>query len=376
MPAATPLFTPAPNQPAPICRIPSLVSTGNGVLLAFCEARTSLNDWSGADILQRRSTDGGSLWDKPRPLNPPDLLVQRNPLVLKAQLAHPDQHTFHNPLALAGCQPGEVHLLFCAEYARCYHIHSRDDGVTWSPPTDITSVFEPLRQYMDWRVLATGPGHGIRLSRGPFANRLIAPVWISEGSSAGGHRPSLVSTIYSDDGGMCWHIGSVVAENCPRIPNPSEACLTELPGGEVLLNLRTESPINRRFISRSPDVAAGWSAPQPHPALFDPVCHASLLRLSWAPSRLIFSNPDSRARAPHNPPWGSRANLTVRLSLDDGLSWPHQRVIDAGFSGYSDLAMLPDGTICCIWEAGSPDGGIFFTRFSLDWLESSNPLSP
>src|SRR5687768_16601339 len=47
-----------------IYRIPGLVVTTKGTLLAYCEARKSdRGDWGAIDILLRRSTDGGKTWE-------------------------------------------------------------------------------------------------------------------------------------------------------------------------------------------------------------------------------------------------------------------------------------------------------------------------
>jgi sialidase-1 len=43
-------------------RIPALVMTTKGTLLAFCAARKELGDWADIDIAMRRSTDGGKTW--------------------------------------------------------------------------------------------------------------------------------------------------------------------------------------------------------------------------------------------------------------------------------------------------------------------------
>ena len=75
-----------------------------------------------------------------------------------------------------------------------------DDGKTFTEPVEITSAFEAFRPSYDWKVLATGPGHGIRLSNG----RLLVPVWLSSGTGGHAHRPSVVSVVYSDDRGRTW----------------------------------------------------------------------------------------------------------------------------------------------------------------------------
>jgi sialidase-1 len=62
--------------------------------------------------------------------------------------------------------------------------------------------------------------------------------------------------------------------------------------------------------------------------------------------------------------------MTVRLSPDDGKTWPVGKLLYAGPAAYSSLAVLRDGTIGILYERGyaSPYERITFARFSLDWI--------
>ncbi|HAB18356.1 MAG TPA: hypothetical protein DCE44_18185, partial [Verrucomicrobiales bacterium] len=242
------------------------------------------------------------------------------------------------------------------------------------------------RPEYDWKVLATGPGHGLQLSSGRpgatnrYAGRLIVPVWLSTGTSGHGHRPSAIATIFSDDGGETWLRGELIARDPDPLANPSEATAVELGDGRVMLNIRNESPVHRRAVAISPDGAAGWTRPKFADALFEPICEASLLRLHGNPKErqatLIFSNPDSQdANSPQSRgAKSSRRNLTLKLSADDGQTWPVQRVLDPGPSGYSDLATSPDQTLWCLYEAGTRSdtsiapAALTLVRSDLDWL--------
>ena len=77
---------------------------------------------------------------------------------------------------------------------------------------------------------------------------------------------------------------------------------------------------------------------------------------------LLFANPASSYR--------NRVNLTVRLSFDDGATWPVARTVHPGPSAYCCLTVLQDGTVGLLYECGDeePYEGISFARFSLDWL--------
>lgn len=62
----------------------------------------------------------------------------------------------------------------------------------------------------------------------------------------------------------------------------------------------------------------------------------------------------------------------IRLSLDEGQTWAHERVLYGGFAAYSDLAILADSTICVLWERGAtePYQTITFTRGNRVFLEA------
>ena len=350
-------------------RVPAIAVSPQGTVMAMAEARKSeRGDWGTQDILMRRSHDGGKTWDAPRKIARVEGEIELNPASLAQDLAQPGEVTYNNIVPIVDSERGVMHFLFCIEYARAYYMRSEDDGETFSTPVDITSTFEEFKSEYDWMVIAAGPGHGIRHSNG----RLIVPVWLSDGTAGHAHRPSIVSTIYSDDAGATWRRGEVVVRH-PELKNPSETLAVELTDGSVMLNIRNESPEHRRAVSISPDGAAGWSPIRFDDALVEPVCMGSLIRAGDA---LLFANPDTTE--PRNPdePLGSwkRQNVTVRLSEDDGKTWSYKRAIEPGMSGYSDLAVGPDGAVYCIYENGTPSGSythikyLTVARFDLDWV--------
>ena len=242
-------------------RIPGVVVTKSGAILAYCEARKSGTlDWNEIDVVLRRSTDGGRTWDEPRVIARTPKGARPNPAPV-ARKVHQTGKTTNNPVAIADPDSGAVHFLYCVNYQQCYVMHSDDDGKTFSPPAEITATFEKFRGDYGWKVIATGPGHGIRLAAGASAGRLLVPVWLSTSAGNNAHHPSCVSTIYSDDNGKTWSRGDIVANNTPDTPDPNETAAVALPDGTVLLNMRNESPKNRRLISTSKDGATGWSRP-------------------------------------------------------------------------------------------------------------------
>lgn len=356
-------------------RIPGIVVTKKGTLLAYCEARKSKGgDWGTIDIWMRRSTDGGKTWEAARKIVTPPADAKKNPVALEQKLARPDEITCNNPVAIADHKTGAVHFLYCIEYARCFYTRSDDDGATFSEPVEITGAFEKFRPDYDWKVLATGPGHGIQMSNG----RLLVPVWLSTGTGGHAHRPSAVSVIYSDDQGKSWNQGEIVVAH-PEADNPSETAAVELADGRVMLNIRTESPRRLRAVSISKDGATGWTKLRFDEALPEPICFGSIVRFSKKPQaekdRILFINPDnSKSR--------DRQNVSVRLSYDEGKTWPVVRSIEPGSSGYPDIAVGPDGTIYCFYERDRIGSHtqikyLCVARFNLEWLtEGKDSYSP
>lgn len=363
-------------------RIPGVVVTGQGTILAYCEARrTGKTDWDEIDIVLRRSTDGGQTWDEARKIVDVPGPKAKNPLAAARKLGHQGGSTYNNPVAIVD-RSGAIHFLFCLEYMRCFSMRSDDDGATWTAPVEITPTFDAFRPEYDWKVLATGPAHGIQLSTG----RLVVPVWLSLGTASNAHHPSVTATIYSDDGGATWQRGEIAVPNTPETIDPNETVVVELADGRVMLNVRSDSKPNRRIVVTSADGATGWSEPRFDEALYEPICMASIARLSRTPAgdknRLLFANPHNLEVAKGKSKAGAkrdRKNLSVKLSYDEGKSWSANKALEPGSSGYSDLAVLTDGTILCFYErrpnADEP-ALLTLARFNLEWLTDGADALP
>lgn len=333
-------------------RIPGLCVTPGGVVLAYCEARRDDGgDHDVIDILMRRSLDGGATWSASA--------------CVVNHAAYP-QPTMNNYVCLPDRETGETHALFCNRYRRAYHCVSRDDGATWSDPVEITGIFEGFRADYDWQLCAFGPGHGFQHSSG----RLISPVWLSLAEDF--HLPNRAGAVTSEDHGKTWQAGGLVPDTPP---NCNETTGVELADGRVLFNLRSHAGDHRRFQSISPDGRGAWSFPTPVEELTDPICHASLVR--HGSGALLFSNPKATSRDLPGcwEPVYDRKNLTVRVSHDEGASYSPGCTLEAGPSGYSDLAVLPNGTILCLYEDGMVErmadtARLTVATFHLDWVSA------
>jgi sialidase-1 len=355
-------------------RIPGIVVTSRGSVLAYCEARKfSTADRGEIEIHLRRSTDGGRSWSSPQQVAHLGERLPRNPHLPPGKQAKdfggPKEQTVNNPVAIA-CRNGTVHLIYCVEYMRCFHIRSDDEGLSWSKPVEITTAFEAFRSTVDWQAMATGPGHAIELQNG----RLVVPFWMST-YEPGVKRGKGVGVVFSDDQGVTWLPGEIA------LLDAGEPNIAELLDGGVLLTARNGDARSRRISATSSNGATDWSSPRFIDELYEPGCMAGIVSHPGSDSLkgplLLFSNVQTTERK-HS----SRRNLTIHLSRDGGATWPVSRVLEPGPSAYSDLAILPDGHVLCCFEDGSGPPvhkrkrdwaytRISVARFNLQWLIQS-----
>lgn len=332
-------------------RIPALLMTGKGTLLAFAEGRRGgSGDAGDIDLLLRRSNDQGRTWEP----------VQT--------VWNDGTNTCGNPCPVLDRDTGAVWLLMTwnrgddpepaiiaqrsKDTRRVFVTRSTDDGATWSAPREITADTKRT----NWTWYATGPGAGIQIERGRHRGRLVIPCDHIEAGS--GRYYSHV--IYSEDHGATWRLGG----STPR-DQVNECEVAELTDGRLLLNMRNYDRTQRtRQQAVSPDGGASWTDQRHVPELVEPICQASLRRVSWPvgnqPGVLLFSNPAST----------KRDRLTVRASFDDGQTWPAERLMDTRPSAYSCLAPMTDGEVGLLYEAGDrgPYETLIFARFPVDWV--------
>lgn len=338
-------------------RIPALVTAADNSLVAVVDKRgSSLGDLPNTiSIMSRRSTDNGKNWSEP---------------VVVAQGGN--GKTYGDPAVVLDKKTGNLICMFVGDqglwnatpYNRqgIYVSKSTDNGVSWSEPVAITD--QVYANHSSWYAGFAGSGHGLCLKDG----RLMFVLAIRATSAT--EVPLHNYAIYSDDGGDNWTLSTNAATTAG-----DEAKVVELEDGDILMSIRNPSKGNRIFC-KSTDRGQTWGKAYFETELKDPACNGDIIRYSYSTdegsegkSRLLHSLPESTT---------TRENVTIYLSEDDGETWPIKKRLVDGYSAYSSLTVLSDGTIGALVEEGKWDSNLpgedgfqlVFYRFTMDWLTS------
>ena len=315
-------------------RIPSIVRSKKGRLLAFCERREGLHDHAKNDMVLRTSDDEGLTWNDLQvladegddSLNDPRAVVLEDGRILLHYKRYPRGYharkSAHTEMADAGYEGPRT--------CRSYQMESSDGGHTWTQPREIT------RQIRRPEMVSCGsPGVGIQLQHGEHQGRIVFPLY--QTLPLGNNRRTWKTcAVYSDDGGKTWERGANLDEGGTQGVS-NEAQLVELSDGAIMISARNQGGEYRK-VSISRDGGAHFDSYRLADELKTPACMASVLR--YAPDLLL-----------HTIPFGSeRANGRLFVSRDDGNSWQDILTIEPGEFAYSCLVRLADGDVGCLYE--------------------------
>ncbi|PYI65591.1 exo-alpha-sialidase [Arthrobacter livingstonensis] len=333
-------------------RIPALAVSTRGTLLAAYDGRPNLDDLPNPiDLLLRRSTDNGQTWGPQQTVRTgtgldgygdPSLLI--------------DNHTgrifmFHAAGTHAGFFESAEGLAPEDAIQHADLSFSDDDGATWQHRR-LTAMLK--RDGVTGLFAAAGAG--IQLHTGPFEGRLVQQfVVLFRGEIR-------AASAYSDDHGDTWTLGEFVAgANENKV-----ACRSD---GSLLMHSRATP---HRLTAVSTDGGRSWSPAAPHPELPDPSDNGSLARFDGLPNVTTFASPDTDGwlLATHNHDTLLRRNTVLKLSQDNGASWPHAVVLCPGSSEYSTAARLPDGRIGVLYERQGYQEIVFVSLDPQELLDS------
>ncbi len=333
-------------------RIPSLIKTQDGTLIAFCEGRKgSVSDAGDIDLVYRLSKDDGKTWSKLNVLwddgentcGNPCPVIDRNTgaIIMSMTWNRGDDHE----MAIINGTSRDTRRVFISR--------STDNGNTWSKPEEITQS----TKHPDWTWYATGPGIGIQMTGDKYKNRLIIPCDHANKND----KQWYSHIIYSDDGGKTWSYSSPIG------PKANECQVVEIPDDKLLINMRNYNRVySCRAVSISEDGGITWGEIKYDSELVEPVCQASLIKHQKDnQDLLIFSNPADTKE---------RIKMTIKISSDYGTTWKYKQVIYEGPSAYSSLYSLNENEVGILYECGekTPYEKIVFQKINLHNIMGSH----
>ena len=314
-------------------RIPGAATTPTGAIVVAAEQRTlSPLDSDPHSLVSRRSTDGGRTWGAK---------AEVAPVLTEGVGCIPSDPVLLAPAT--GPTAGEVLIIHhCREGSGLRISRSSDDGASWSPPEPLGLATTPQVPQSVIDRFRPGPGHGVELTVGPSAGRLVA----AADTSADG-KATLVLVV-SDDGGRSWRIGATLISDPDSGPIPDETAIAELADGTLVLSSRNaSSKASGRIFARSSDGGASfdrWPSGQAlevDPSVTVPVVQGSLLTTPDG-DRAVFASPS-------DPTY--RRGLALWTSTT-GADWAPGPLIVPGPAAYSDLVAVDDDTLGLVVETG------------------------
>lgn len=352
--------------------IPSFATTPAGTLLCVYDMRRRFPGHDLQDDIDTglsRSTNGGKTWEPARVImdmgeygglpeeqngvSDPGIIVDQQTGDIYVFALWMNGKRGHHQWIDDGSEPGyEI-----GKAAQFMMVHSRDDGLTWSKPENLTRKLKKE----SWWLFTTSPQQGIQLADGT----LVMPVQGRSERGVADSWGSFATIMTSRDHGATWTVGTIAYSF------GSESQAVQLGDGSIMLNIRNETEdasYNYRAVVVTHDLGRTW---QPHPTnrntLIEPNCNASLIRVDYLDGGekkhvLLFANPHSKVRR-------QRVNQTIQVSFDDGLTWPEKYhvLLDQGNGwGYPSMSRIDERHIGIVYGGSQAD--IVFQVLSLDEL--------
>ena len=317
-----------------VYRIPAIVMTTRGTLLAFAERRKGTSpaaDTGDVEVVVARSTDRGCHWSTPR------------------RIADRGRNTVGNPVPVVDRTTGTV-LLFTilrarggGTTARGLHLQrSTDDGRTF---TQHSRARVDVSKIPGWRGGLTGPGHAIQLqaAKSPKRGRLVIPMGYKRNDRYG------VYGLVSDNGGRSWRVGYNTLTD-GRI----EGTVAELPDGRLWISYRNRdakaSVGTGRVGAFSRNAGSSLAGPLKRSGLPIVSVQGSSLALTGRHAgTLLFSSPAGQDRTRRE-----RMSVFASSGSKAGTRWRNAHQVQGAKrpGAYSDLVQLSDITIGILYETG------------------------
>ena len=357
------------NEGHQIYRIPAIVKASNGDLLAFAEGRVNgADDFGDINIVLKRSQDQGKTWSSLSKVVDYENLQAGNPAPV-VDLLDPNYPKRRIFLFYNTGNNHENEIRKGNGVREVWYKTSVDDGRTWSEPVNITlQVHKPNQPKVnpvysfseDWRHYANTPGHALQFSCEPYQGRIYIPANHSEGTEKKPNEDYFAHGFYTDDHGKSFHLSENV-----NLAGSNECSAAELSNGGLMLNIRNQNGhIRARIVAISKNGGESWDNIFFDKQLPDPVCEGSILNIGKMKGKMILAFCNAADTTERN-------NLTLRISKDEGVSWPLTFAIDKNppnksfdYSAYSDLVKTGKHKIGILYEKDDYSRIVFRT---IEW---------
>ena len=351
-------------------RIPSLLTTKKGTVLAMIEGRIGLNsDHAKNDIVLKRSTDNGNTWTAVKVIKHADDNVVMNPVMVQADngdiilcyIYFPQGYHANKRHGIQQVSPGFKKK----QLQKIYITKSSDEGKTWSIPQDISRIAKSSKKSL---YAISGPGIGITLKQGKHKGRIITPMneaFIAKGKQFGNNY-----ALYSDDHGSTWKHGNPIPSSKNGETGGNEIQMIELEDGSILSSSRTKK---HRLFSKSTNGGKSWSPQYEQTDLPDTGCMSPILKIKNAtqtnPAILMHIGVTGRVKG------RKRGNAIIYLSYDQGTKWEATKTLHKNTFDYSSLTLLKNGNIGMLaeYDFNGERATIKFCEFNLAWILSEIP---
>ncbi len=346
-------------------RIPSIITTNTGTVIALCNCRigTVGDDAKSVDLVYRISNDNGESWGPIQTLatqkgwamslgssivnsenNEVLIIFEKSPNSKKAKREQKQSNEFKGKLIARSIDNGEKWQI---------------EELSISP-----NSFGEVGH-------CHGSGTGITLKRSENKGRLLIPARFEIANIDGKrqlNRDHFNCSIYSDDNGKTW----LTSE--PLQAGTGEGCLVELKDGRIYYNSRSYHNDGKRRVGYSTNGGETYTNFSDSKSLKE--CkggtNAALLSLYSLDDEnhfILFSNP---------PVYSWRKNLdrdrkkmTIHISYNEGKTWYFSKCVFKGPSGYSSMTKTNDDFVLLLYEKGEKrynDSGVSVAKIPIKFL--------
>lgn len=328
------LFNTTMEEGVSCYRIPAIVTAPNGDIIAAIDERVEscadVNANKDINIVIRRSSDNGETWSD-----------------IETVMDFPFGQSASDPSMIVDKVTNNIFLFYnfmdLENDNGVYYLHvmkSTDNGKTWGKPEDITSQITKPAWHKDFKFITSG--RGIQTRSGKLLHTMV-------------NLNSGLHLFGSNDHGKTWFFIDT------PIDPADESKVIELADGTWMINSRIHHK-GVRIVHTSKDEGKTWKTIE-ESQLIDPGNNASIIRYTstndgYDKNRLLFSNTKKT---------DGRANMTVRISYDEGKTWSEGKTIYPGSAAYSSMTVLKNGDIGLFFEKENYTENVFVS-FSLEWL--------